>query len=148
MNVDLRLKQDAAAAEKKKKAAAAKRPRKRVKEEEFEDDENGFHFVAYVPAGGFVWRMDGMERLPWKLGALSDGDSWIAMVLPELQSQWESATNSALEFSLLSLTAMTDSSGLESDAARMMRAREDWGPFIAQMVKIHAEKGSLREMLG
>ena len=146
MNVDLRLKQDAADAAKKKKAAAAKRPRKRVKEEEFED-ENGFHFVAYVPAGGFIWRMDGMERLPWKLGALSDGDSWIAMVLPELQSQWESATTTALEFSLLSLTAMTDHSSLETDAARMVRAREDWGPFIRQMVRIHAEKGSLREML-
>ena len=147
MNVDLRLKQDVAAAEKKKKAAIAKRPRKKVKEEEFDDGENGFHFVAYVPAGGIVWRMDGMERLPWKLGTLSDGDSWIAMVLPDLQSQWESASTGALEFSLLSLTAMTNSSSLDDDAARMVRAREDWGPFIAQMVRTHAEKGSLKEML-
>ncbi len=149
MNVDLRLKQDFAAAEKKKKAAQAKRPRKkRKREEEFEDEENGFHFVAYVPASGSVWRMDGMEALPRKLGTLSEGDSWIAMVLPELQAQWESASTNDLEFSLLSLTALKDTLGLEADREKMERAREDWGPFIAEVVRIHAEKGNLKELLG
>ncbi|KIX01136.1 uncharacterized protein Z518_10202 [Rhinocladiella mackenziei CBS 650.93] len=151
MNVDLRLKQDVAAAEKKKKAAMAKRPRKKLKEEEEEecgDGDNGFHFVAYVPAGGFIWRMDGMERLPRKLGALSPEDNWVALVLPELQAQWETASTTALEFSLLSLTVMTDSSSLEADRIKMERVREDWGPFIAQMVRLHAEKGDLKGTLG
>jgi len=148
MTVDLRLKQDVAAAEKKKKAAMAKRPRKKLKEEdELGDDDNGFHFVAYVPAGGSVWMMDGMERLPRKLGALSEGDSWIAMVLPALQAQWQTAAANALEFSLLSLTTTTDASSLEADRVEMERVREDWSPFIAQMVRIHAEKGSLRGAL-
>ncbi|KAK7883764.1 hypothetical protein LTR67_010926 [Exophiala xenobiotica] len=153
MNVDLRLKQDFAAAEKekKKKAAQAKRPprKKRKQEEELEDDEeNGFHFVAYVPASGSVWRMDGMEVLPRKLGALSDGDSWIAMVLPELQAQWESASTNDLEFSLLSLTALKDRSSLQAAKEKMERSREDWGPFIAEVVRIHAEKGDLKALLG
>jgi len=148
MTVDLRLKQDHAAAEKKKKAALAKRPRKKRKEEDdLGDDDNGFHFVAYVPAGGFVWMMDGMERLPRKLGALSEGDSWIAMVLPALQAQWQTAAANALEFSLLSLTTMTDASNLEADRVKMERVREDWSPFIAQMVRMHADKGLLRGAL-
>lgn len=155
MVVDLRLKEDSKAAEKEKKKAAAaaakaKRPRKKVKiEEDFEEEEEGtgFHFVAYVPAGGFVWRMDGMEPFPRKVGELSDGIDWIMMVLPELQATWESVSSSTLEFSLLSLTAMIDSSSLEADEEKMTRIREDWGPFIAQMVRLHAEKGDLKEKL-
>lgn len=154
MVVDLRLKQDAIAYEKeqKKKAAAAnsKRPRKKAKiEEDSTDDEEdvGFHFVAYVPAGGFVWRMDGMEPLPRKVGSLSDGVDWIMMVLPELQAKWESASNTSMEFSLLSLTALKDFSSVKADEEKMERVREDWGPFIAHMVKLHAEKGDLRDKL-
>ncbi|EXJ95684.1 hypothetical protein A1O1_00807 [Capronia coronata CBS 617.96] len=148
MNVDFRLKHEFIAAEKKKKAAMSKRPRKRLREDyEYDDDENGFHFVAYVPAQGAIWRMDGMERLPRKIGSLTKGDSWVAMVLPELQAQWETAATSALEFSLLALTAMTDSSSLEEDRVKMERAREDWGPFIAHLVRLHAEKDTLREEL-
>jgi ubiquitin carboxyl-terminal hydrolase L5 len=148
MNVDLRLKQDIALEEKRKKAATSKRPRKKRKEDEDSfEDESGFHFVAYVPAGGNVWRMDGLERLPRKLGPVGNGDSWIAVVLPELQGQLESATTYALEYSLLSLTAMTQATSLEADIAKMDRTREDWGPFLAQLVKIHAEKGTLRATL-
>ncbi|OAG44034.1 hypothetical protein AYO21_01886 [Fonsecaea monophora] len=143
MNVDLRLKQDMALAEKKKRAANAKRPRKKLKaEDEADEDESGLHFVAYVPAGGVVWRMDGLERLPRKLGCVHEEDSWVAMVLPELQAQLESATTNSLEYSLLSLTALDDSSSLDADQVKMERTREDWGPFLAQMVKVHAEKVS------
>ncbi|KAI1625493.1 ubiquitin carboxyl-terminal hydrolase L5 [Exophiala viscosa] len=152
LNIDLRLKQEFAAAEKEKKAKAAqsKRPRKKNKKQtkQYEEDENGFHFVAYVPVDGCVWKMDGLEQLPRKLGALADGDSWVAMVLPELQAQCETATASAFEFSLLSLTAATDNLGLEANREKMKRVREDWGPFIAQMVRLHAEKGTLRNTLG
>ncbi|KAK5049372.1 hypothetical protein LTR84_004301 [Exophiala bonariae] len=152
MVVDVRLKQDAVAHEKQKKKAAAtansKRPRKKAKiEEEYEDDEDdaGFHFVAYVPVGGSVWRMDGMEPLPRKVGEVSDGVDWIMMVLPELQATWESASNTSMEFSLLSLTVRTESSTMKADEEKMARVREDWGPFIAHMVKLHAEKGDLKQ---
>ncbi|KIW14970.1 hypothetical protein PV08_07757 [Exophiala spinifera] len=149
MNVDLRLKQDFLTAEKKKKAEQSKHPRKKRKQiEEFDDEENGFHFVAYVPAEGFVWKMDGMEVYPRQVGALATGDSWVAMVLPELQAQWESASTNDLEFSLLSLTKMKDPSFLEEDQKKMDRVREDWEPFFAQLIKTHAEKGTLKDLLG
>ncbi len=148
MNVDLRLKQDVALAEKRKKAATSKRPRKKRKDdEESLEDESGFHFVAYVPANGHVWRMDGLERLPRELGSVGEGDNWVAVVLPELQVQLESVTTYALEYSLLSLTAMTDTSGVKGEEAKMDRMRENWGPFLAQIIRIHAAKGSLNRSL-
>ena len=61
--------------EKKKKQAAKggkkkgrKGDKKKKKKQDEEEEENGFHFIAYVPAAGAVWKMDGMERLPRKLG--------------------------------------------------------------------------------
>ncbi|KAJ9644839.1 hypothetical protein H2204_001301 [Knufia peltigerae] len=148
MNVDLRLKQDFIAAEKKKKEQS-KRPRKRRKQmQDFDDEENGFHFVAYVPVEGVVWKMDGMEVFPRQVGPLSESDSWVAMVLPELQAQWESASTNDLEFSLLSLTKMKDASSMGQDQQKMDRLREDWGPFFAQIIRTHAEKGTLKDLLG
>jgi ubiquitin carboxyl-terminal hydrolase L5 len=148
LNVDMRLKQDYAAAEKEKKAAQSRhRHKKRKTYDEYDDEDNGFHFVAYAPAAGSVWKMDGMERLPRKVGNLSEGDSWVAMVLPELQAQLESATNGALEFSLLALTATTDVSDQDANRETMARMREDWGPFISTLIRIHVENGTLKEAL-
>jgi len=70
MNVDLRLKQDAQTAAKKKAAACKLKPSPKRRQKvvaDVEEDDNGFHFVAYVPAKGVVWRMDGMEAAPRSL---------------------------------------------------------------------------------
>jgi hypothetical protein len=78
---------------------------------------------------------------------VSEGDSWLLKTLGDLQGQWASAEANQLEFSLLSLTA-SDKSNVEEEQ-NMQRAREDWGPFIAYMVKLHAQKGDLKpKMLG
>ncbi|RVX74903.1 hypothetical protein B0A52_01180 [Exophiala mesophila] len=147
MVVDHRLKQDAQAAEKKKKAKASKKRKFEDDDEDFEDEENGFHFVAYVPAGSYVWEMDGMELSPQKIGRLDPGTDWIMMTLPVLQATWENATSKATEFSLLSLTSATASSDVEADRLKMGRAREDWGPFLAHLMRLHADKGDLKELL-
>ena len=51
-----------------------------------------------------------------------------------------------MEFSLLSLTARNDESSIE-EAEKMRRTRENWGPFIAQVVQLHAQKGDLKSMM-
>ena len=56
--------------EKKRKG---KKRRKRASFDR-EDDEPGFHFIAYVPAGGRIWRMDGMEAFPRCIGMRN---SWV-----------------------------------------------------------------------
>ena len=39
-----------------------------VTEDDFEDDDSAFHFIAYVPIDGDVWKLDGLDRQPEKLG--------------------------------------------------------------------------------
>ena len=151
LDVDWRLKQDLIRAEKKQRAikAAKNKPtrkrRKKVKTDT-EEEENGFHFIAYVSAKNCVWKMDGMQPQPWKLTELQEGDDWLMASVADLQKQWESAAANALEFSLLSLTPRSDFSSTDEEDEKMKRAREDWGPFLAYMVGLHSEKGNIKQM--
>lgn len=107
-----------------------------------EADESGFHFTAYVPAHNHLWRMDGLQRQPESLGTLSDSSSWLDMAVAELSAQWHSAAESNLEFSLLSLVAAReDEAGRAEENVQADRLREDWGPALAQLVRVVADSG-------
>jgi hypothetical protein len=54
---DLALKNEVAKSKKGSKAAE-------------EEDEAAFHFIAFVPAQGIVWKFDGFDDEPRKLGKL------------------------------------------------------------------------------
>jgi ubiquitin carboxyl-terminal hydrolase L5 len=139
-------------------------------EDDYNITENGFHFIAYAPALGSVWKMDGMERAPRSLASTQDestsagtagngehhqkGDStdnWLLSAISDLQQMMSEATADGFEFSLMALTKRTqddfDANVVAQEAEMMRRAREDWGPFIAHMVHLHAEKGDLKEMI-
>jgi len=57
LNADLLLKNDVADSKKRKRKAQ-------------EDDEASaaFHFIAFVPVDGMIWKLDGLERQPHKVG--------------------------------------------------------------------------------
>lgn len=58
LNSDLQLKNE----------ATSKRPRSAKNSHDFADSDAGFHFIAFVPAMGKVWKFDGLERQPQALG--------------------------------------------------------------------------------
>lgn len=58
LNSDLQLKND----------ATAKRKKSGKHRQEHGESEAGFHFIAFVPALGKVWKFDGLERQPQGLG--------------------------------------------------------------------------------
>lgn len=62
LNSDLALSHEARAVRYKKKSS------RRKKNDHEDEDEPGFHFVAYAPIKGNVWRLDGLERQPTNLG--------------------------------------------------------------------------------
>jgi hypothetical protein len=157
MTVDVKLKTDAQNAAKKRRAQSQpsrkgkKRKGRKKKTVAVEDEEeNGFHFVAYVPAHGKIWKLDGLERRPQTLGDLDDDSNWLAIVVPDLQMQMDGASQGELGFSLLSLVS-SEGEGAASERAedleKATRLREDWGPLIAGLIKLHAEKGTLEENL-
>lgn len=70
-------------------------------EDEFEEEEETYHFIGYVPAHGKVWELDGLKSGPLEVGELtttsmlpSEGgfnanQGWMDVVRPALRMKME-----------------------------------------------------------
>ncbi|EDN95091.1 hypothetical protein SS1G_10966 [Sclerotinia sclerotiorum 1980 UF-70] len=95
LNADLALSNEVSAWENKKKTK-----KKSGKTRSRSDDESGFHFIAFVPVKGVVWRLDGLQRQPVSLGQF-DND-WISVARANIY-QHIGKYGDDLQFNLLSL---------------------------------------------
>ncbi|KAJ1328746.1 hypothetical protein BSLG_009981 [Batrachochytrium salamandrivorans] len=60
-----------------------------------------YHFIGYIPIDGAVWELDGLKRMPKKLGKVpTNGDCWTSTVVPVIQKRMNSCS---IEFNLLAL---------------------------------------------
>ncbi|KAL1851773.1 hypothetical protein Plec18170_006076 [Paecilomyces lecythidis] len=90
LNSDLQLKNEAGS----KRSRGSKNGNASV------DFEAGFHFIAFVPAMGKVWKLDGLERQPQALGPCSEED-WMDTVKPMILSKMLEYEEDQIEFSIL-----------------------------------------------
>lgn len=67
LNADLCLENDVSDSKKTKSTKANRRSQKSKKAAL----EYGYHFVAYVPSGGYVWELDGLKSNPVTLGEIA-----------------------------------------------------------------------------
>lgn len=67
LDADLGLYEDVEKWEKSKKSKR-KRTTKKKKKKKVDSDDVAFHFIAYVPIEGTVWKLDGLRRQPESLG--------------------------------------------------------------------------------
>lgn len=70
LNADLFLENQVSDASSKKKKQVVSRKNSRQRKTNKSED-YGFHFVAYVPAEGYVWELDGLKSAPQKIGEQS-----------------------------------------------------------------------------
>ncbi|KAI4142180.1 MAG: hypothetical protein L6R39_005058 [Caloplaca ligustica] len=89
LNADLQLKNEATS-------------RKKSKAKTSDDEEAGFHFIAFVPVGQKVWKLDGLQRQPEDLGAITS-DDWVTQAAPELESRMAQYEEGQIEFSIMAL---------------------------------------------
>ncbi|KJK84183.1 hypothetical protein H634G_00546 [Metarhizium anisopliae BRIP 53293] len=100
LNADLCLENDVSDSMKKKmsrKAGKQKRNSNKTSLEEY-----GYHFIAYVPSGGFVWELDGLRSNPLKLGPLESQD-WTTIARPQIEARMLQNEDSQLSFNLLAV---------------------------------------------
>ncbi|RDH27634.1 ubiquitin carboxyl-terminal hydrolase [Aspergillus welwitschiae] len=62
-----------------------------------------FHFIAFVPALGKVWKFDGLERQPQALGSCASDEDWLSLVKPDIRTRMEAYEEDQIEFSILSV---------------------------------------------
>jgi ubiquitin carboxyl-terminal hydrolase L5 len=109
LNSDLQLKNEAMAKRIKKSTGQT---------QEDNESEAGFHFIAFVPAMGKVWKFDGLERQPQVLGkalmtrvlsffngspGLHSGDNWLDVAKPDIRARMTEYEEDQIEFSVLGL---------------------------------------------
>ncbi|KAJ5162440.1 hypothetical protein N7492_007832 [Penicillium capsulatum] len=87
LNCDLQLKNEASS-------------RKRSKGQVSDESDSSFHFIAFVPAMGQVWKLDGLERQPQALGEYS-GDDWLELAKPNIVDCMAAYEEDQIEFSIL-----------------------------------------------
>lgn len=115
---------------------SARTPKPRVKlsdiplDNEISEDDEGFHFIAYMPIKGSVWKLDGLDSFPQNLGSLSNGD-WLSIAKPALEARMAMYSEGQIEFSLMAVV---------SDP--LIEARRE---FAENVAAIRATEGKLTE---
>ncbi|KAI9787743.1 MAG: hypothetical protein M1839_000275 [Geoglossum umbratile] len=90
-NVDMALRNDAAATKGKRSGQVGENT-----------GEAGFHFIALVPIGDHVWKLDGLERQPQRLGKIGKRD-WLDLATPVIQEMMMEYANDEEQFVLLAV---------------------------------------------
>ena len=95
LNADMILKNEAQARKGRRSKAKAST--------DYDDDEAvAFHFIAFVPALGKLWKFDGLERQPHILGECAQ-DDWLDLAKPNLLTRMADYEDGQIEFSILGL---------------------------------------------
>lgn len=93
-----------------RRSGRAPKPRKVVTSADYEESEPGYHYVAYVPIGNHVWKLDGMDRYPQDLGSFDKEDDgagggvgrWLDVVTPMIQDRM-SQNSGNIDFCLMAV---------------------------------------------
>ncbi len=121
-------------------AKAAKQSKMTYKSDEFES-EAGYHFVAFVPIGGNLWKLDGLERQPMNMGKCTD-QNWLELATPLIQERMYQYEDNAVNFNLLAVcespleilkTELCNNiHTLESIEEALDKQQPDWQKFICE----------------
>lgn len=75
------------------------------------DEASGYHFVAYLPIGDHVWKLDGLDSRPTDLGSFAAGGNgadggtgnWVDAALPHIMGRMDSLQGMSIEFNLMAV---------------------------------------------
>jgi ubiquitin carboxyl-terminal hydrolase L5 len=106
LNVDSTMEQDFKDHQKKARKTGGSKKRRTKK---MDVDDNAFHFVAYMPILGEIWKLDGLDSQPQSIMSLSPEDSglgalsWLQSLAPVLQARMIDCQDGGIQFNLLAM---------------------------------------------
>ena len=131
------------------------------------DQQEAYHFVAYVPVNGTVYELDGLQKGPIVVGSYNDDDKkWITLARQAIQERM--TTGEHVKFNLMAviqdaripLQAAVDAG--DSSAASLLaqeqakrhqwkednqRRRHNYVPLCVQLLKELARQGKLGDLV-
>ncbi|KAF5605163.1 ubiquitin carboxyl-terminal hydrolase isozyme L5 [Fusarium pseudocircinatum] len=125
LNADLCLENEVSDAKTStsKRRTVGKKGKKAPPRKKKSNTEYGYHFIAYVPASGYVWELDGLQYKPRKLDHVPDTGDWTSVAGPQIQGRMLQYEESQLSFNLLALcqSPLTAHSQTIAQAAASLR---------------------------
>jgi len=67
------------------------------------DQEDVFHFIAYLPKGGVIYELDGLKPGPIVLGNYKDDSTWYRNALPHIEQRIQKYSQNEIKFNLLAV---------------------------------------------
>ena len=67
------------------------------------EDDDVFHFVAYVPIKGRLYELDGLREGPLDHGAIPEGQDWISTVKPIIEARISKYQAGEIHFNLMAV---------------------------------------------
>lgn len=115
-----------------------------------ENDDAAFHFSAYVPIDGYVWKLDGLDRQPQRLSQYDvEAGNWIDIVAPKIQEQMTLYSAGDIQFGLMGLAKdplrtqqqelAANIKGVRAVQAKLDAVEPDWKALIEGRVGAEAE---------
>ncbi|KAG7417208.1 Ubiquitin carboxyl-terminal hydrolase ubh-4 [Fusarium oxysporum f. sp. rapae] len=148
LNADLYLENEASDAKTStsKRRPAAKKGKRAPPRKKKSNTEYGFHFIAYVPAGGYVWELDGLQYKPHKLDHVPNIGDWTSVARPQIEGRMLQYEESQLSFNLLALcqsplTAYSQSIAHAAASLRYLHENTESLPAFKDLIS--AEKAPL-----
>jgi ubiquitin carboxyl-terminal hydrolase L5 len=95
-----------------RRSGRAPKPRQReVYTSEAEEPEEGFHFIAYMPVAGHVWKLDGLNYHPQDLGRFEsrgngpDGGTgnWMHVAVPSIRGRMAQVEGTDISYNLMAV---------------------------------------------
>jgi ubiquitin carboxyl-terminal hydrolase L5 len=134
-----------------RRSRRAPQPRKDIQpaplSEESEEDEEGFHYCAYLPISGRVWKLDGLDKFPQDMGLIEEGQSWLSIAQPILQNRMAQYAAGAIEFNIMAVVhdpilacveaLASNIKVLRAVEARLTDLTEDWREMIDEENESH-----------
>lgn len=75
----------------------------KVTEVEDSTEDEGYHFIAYMPVDNEVWKLDGMDSFPQRLGKIPENSDWLSVVQTALTIRMAQYEEGQIEFSLMAV---------------------------------------------
>ncbi|GLC38601.1 hypothetical protein PLESTB_000451300 [Pleodorina starrii] len=127
------------------------RPEPLVHDEEKDQEESGeaYHFISYVPVGGRLYELDGLQAGPIDLGECTTVD-WLDRVGPHITARMDCYAASEIRFNLMALVGNRMDlygSRLAAATARRDELAAAAGVGTAQLIEAETEVSALQEAL-
>ncbi|GMR31919.1 hypothetical protein PMAYCL1PPCAC_02114, partial [Pristionchus mayeri] len=114
-------------------------------------EEENYHFVGYLPVGGKIFELDGLQEHPHVVGEVTEGVNWMDTVTPVIQQRIQRYSDGEIHFNLMAVVGDKKEKCLRrlEEIANSGMETEDVAAEVCelqQMISDHEEKTKKHQM--